>query len=134
MNNAIGLGLLLYCVIFCGYSLWVKEGAENFVPDPRFYLQLLVSGLGGLSVLVYSNFGMALSVCARIKAWCRSANPILPSPPNPVKDKTMKDHEVLAYLKGRIKTMNSDRGMELLIELNTLLFSYDEEEGDEGEQ
>ena len=131
MNNTIGLGLLLYCVIFCGYSLWVKE---NFVPDPKFYMQLLVSGLGGLSVLVYSNFGMALSVCARIKAWCRSANPILPYPPDHVKDKEMKDHEVLAYLKGRVRGMNSDRGMELLIELNTLLFAYDEEESDEGKQ
>jgi hypothetical protein len=48
----------------------------------------------------------------------------------------MKDHEVLAYLKQRIKKMNidSDRGMELLIELNTLLFSYGEEESDEGKQ
>jgi hypothetical protein len=131
MNNAIGLGLLLYCVIFCGYSLWVKE---NFIPDPKFYLQLLVSGLGGLSVLVYSNFGMALSVCTRIKAWCISANPIPPYTPDHVKDKEMKDHEVLSYLKDRVRGMNSDRGMELLIELNTLLFAYDEEEIDEGEQ
>ncbi len=133
MNNVIGLGLLLYCTMFCGYSLWVKEG---FVPDPRFYLQSFLSGFGGLSVLIYSNFSMISSVWARMKKWCSSVNPIRPTPPNPVKDKTMKDHEVLAYLKQRIKKMNidSDRGMELLIELNTLLFSYGEEESDEGKQ
>ena len=133
MNNAIGLGLLLYCAIFCGYSLWVKE---NFIPDPRFYLQLLVSGLGGLSVLIYSNFSVTLSIWERIKEWCRNVSPTPPAPPNPVKDKTMKDYEVLAYLKERVKKMNEDggRGMELLIELNTLLFSYDEEENDEGKQ
>ena len=133
MNNVIGLGLLLYCAVFCGYSLWVKE---NFVPDPRFYLQLLVSGFGGLSVLIYSNFSVVLGMWQRMKEWRRNVSPTPPDHPNPVKEKTMKDHEVLAYLKQRIKKMNSesDRGMELLIELNTLLFSYDEEESDEGKQ
>jgi hypothetical protein len=134
MNNAIGLGLLLYCALFCGYSLWVKDGAENFVPDQRFYLRLLMSGFGGLSVLIYSNFSMISSVWARMKEWGSSVNPIQPTPPNPLKEKMMKDHEVLAYLKQRIKKMDNERGMELLIELNTLLFSYDEEESDEGKQ
>ena len=126
MNNAIGLGLLLYCAVFCGYSFWVKE---NFVLDPRFYLQSLVSGLGGLSVLIYTNFSMCSKVWSHIKEWYSSVNPI-----NPLKDKIMKDHEVLAYLKAKMKKMKSERGMELLIELNTIIFAYDEEENDEGEQ
>ena len=126
MNNAIGLGLLLYCAVFCGYSFWVKE---NFVLDPRFYLQSLVSGLGGLSVLIYTNFSMCSNVWSRMKEWYSSVNPI-----NPLKDKIMKDHEVLAYLKDKMKKMKSERGMELLIELNTIIFAYDEEENDEGKQ
>ena len=126
MNNTIGLGLLLYCAVFCGYSLWVKE---NFVPDPRFYLQSLVSGLGGLSVLIYSNFSMCSDIWSRMKEWCSSV-----SSTNPLKDKIMKDHEVLAYLKAKMKKMKSERGMELLIELNTIIFAYDEEDNDEGEQ
>jgi len=126
MNNAIGLGLLLYCAVFCGYSFWVKE---NFVLDPRFYLQSLVSGLGGLSVLIYTNFSMCSKVWSHIKEWYSSVNPI-----NPLKDKIMKDHEVLAYLKAKMKKMKSERGMELLIELNTIIFAYDEEDNDEGEQ
>ena len=126
MNNAIGLGLLLYCAVFCGYSFWVKE---NFVLDPRFYLQSLVSGLGGLSVLIYTNFSMCSKVWSHIKEWYSSVNPI-----NPLKDKIMKDHEVLAYLKAKMKKMKSERGMALLIELNTIIFAYDEEDNDEGEQ
>ena len=126
MNNAIGLGLLLYCAVFCGYSFW---GKENFVLDPRFYLQSLVSGLGGLSVLIYTNFSMCSKVWSHIKEWYSSVNPI-----NPLKDKIMKDHEVLAYLKAKMKKMKSERGMELLIELNTIIFAYDEEDNDEGEQ
>ena len=126
MNNAIGLGLLLYCAVFCGYSFWVKE---NFVLDPRFYLQSLVSGLGGLSVLIYSNFSMCSDIWSRLKEWCSSV-----SSTNPLKDKIMKDHEVLAYLKDKMKKMKSERGMELLIELNTIIFAYDEEENDEGKQ
>ena len=46
----------------------------------------------------------------------------------------MKDHEVMAYLKTKMKNMKSERGMELLIELNTIIFAYDEEDNDEGEQ
>ena len=126
MNNAIGLGLLLYCAVFCGYSFWVKE---NFVLDPRFYLQSLVSGLGGLSVLIYTNFSMCSKVWSHIKEWYSSVNPI-----NPLKDKIMKDHEVLAYLKAKMKKMKSERGMELLIELNTIIFAYDEDKNNEGEQ
>ena len=65
----------------------------------------------------------------RIKEWYNSVNPT-----NLLKDKTMKDHEVMAYLKTKMKKMKSERGMELLIELNTIIFAYDEEENDEGEQ
>jgi len=125
MNNAIGLGLLLYCAVFCGYSLGVKE----FIPEPRFYLQSLVSGLGGLSVLIYNNFSMCSRAWLRIKEWYNSINPN-----NPLKDKRMKDHEVMAYLKTKMKNMKSERGMELLIELNTIIFAYDEDKNNEGEQ
>ena len=72
---------------------------------------------------------MCSNIWSRIKEWC---NGVIPT--NPLKDKTMKDHEVLAYLKTKMKQMKSDRGMELLIELNTIIFAYDEEDNDEGEQ
>ena len=62
MNNIIGFGLLACFTALLGYAYI----SPDFVLDPKFYLQAMVSGLGGVSILLFEH-------CNRILGWFKKS-------------------------------------------------------------
>ena len=111
MNNTIGFGLLACFTALLGYAYI----SPDFVLDPKFYLQAIVSGLGGAGILLVEHF-------QRILGWFRrSEQDVSPH----CFAYSEKDFQALEYLKNRLKETESKRGLEILVELNTILFSLD---------
>ena len=119
MNNIIGFGLLFCFIALLGYAYI----SPDFVLDPKFYLQAIVSGLGGASILLVEHF-------KRILGWFKkSEHGISP----PCFAYSEKDFQALEYLKNRLKETESKKGLEIVVELNTILFSLDMENVETGE-
>ena len=118
MNNFIGVGLLIYCVSMfaCSYNI------EGFSPNIKFVLQAAISGLGGLSLLLYQNFN------AIRRLFSASSNK---NGGSSKKESRLQDFQALSYLRERIKGAGSAKGLEILIELNSIMFSAELGEDDE---
>jgi len=118
MDLAIGLVLLIYCI---GASLYTYFFGGDF-SDLRTLLQLLVSGVGFMIIL-------GPIVLKKVK------NIKLPKIPNiiPEKEKEMDlpdcddqvimDTECLHYLKHRAFEIGSEEAMQMVVKLNSILFS-----------
>ena len=119
INNFIGVGLLIYCVSMYAYS----HNIEGPSPNVKFVLQAAISGLGGLSLLLYHNFNairrLFLAAPTNLDGDIRK------------KASRLQDFQALSYLRERIKGAGSAKGLEILIELNSIMFSADLGEDDE---
>jgi hypothetical protein len=118
MNNFIGVGLLIYCVSTLAYSYNI----DGFSPNVKFILQAAISGFGGLSLLIYHNLD--------------SLRRLFSTPWNINKKgrkeaSRLRDFQALSYLRERIKGAGSAKGLEILIELNSIMFVADLGEDDE---
>lgn len=116
MNIIIGLLLMVYSI---GYSSYLYLNGGIDLSDTRTVLQLVVSGIGSFVILAPV-------------VWRKLTQIKLPNFPKP-KEKDVKildcdekikmDYECLHYLKHRSIEMGSDEALNLIIELNNLLFS-----------
>jgi len=103
-------------------TLAYSYNVEGFAPNIKFILQSVISGLGGLSLLLYQNL---------------SSLRLLFSTPWNINKKRRKeasrlhDFQALSYLRERIKGSGSAKGLEILIELNSIMFVADLGEDDE---
>ena len=118
MNNLIGVGLLVYCVSMLTYSYNIA----GFSPNIKFILQSTISGIGGLLLLLYENRKALLSLFSE----SHDTNEI-----DNKKASRLQDVQALSYLRKRVKGAGSAKGLEILIELNSILFVADLGEDDE---
>lgn len=118
MNNLIGAGLLIYCVSMFTYSYNVAE----FSPNIKFILQSTISGIGGLFLLLYENRKALLGLFSESSDTNEIDNK---------KASRLQDFQALSYLRERVKGAGSAKGLEIVIELNSIMFSAELGEDDE---
>ena len=118
MDLIIGSILLLYCI-----GVLVYKSVFNIDFDVKLTSQILVSGIG--SVVILGPF-----LYKRLKNFKfpklgdgRMDNSL--NIPFACEEHTINDFKALSYLKERAKEMNSDEALQMVIKLNTLLFSSD---------
>lgn len=106
MESLIGLGMLL----FCAWNGFQASTVDGFDFTTRWYAQTIISGLGGLYIMI-----------PKIKSILSSLGSGGPSLPD-YSDKYQKDFECLSYLRDRCVENGSKEGLDLVIQLNTILF------------
>jgi hypothetical protein len=134
MDTIIGFIMLLFFCAYGGYSLVAKD----FNYDLKFLLQMVVSAGGAFYILGWQNLSKIKNLFKR-----KEGDPAMPEdkPANPEKDegkqsccvkcpcysmldsKEMQDFSTLVYLKSRAKELNSQEMLDLVVKINTLLFS-----------
>ena len=128
MDLIVGIVLLAWCLVLLGY-----KQISGIDLDQKTIIQSIVSGIGSVIILGPIVF----SKLKNIKL------PSLPKPkPNPKPEKEvddmkeddtsndfhldseeLNDFKALNYLKDRAMEMNSQEALDLVIKLNTILFS-----------
>lgn len=120
----IGIVMLLFFFGLTAYSTITKD----FSYDLKFWLQLLVSGIGSFYILVYPNW-------TRIKnIFKRKEGDRVPEPNSDtdssgkeccklLETKDLQDYATLVYLRKRAQELNSQEMLDLVVKLNGLLFS-----------
>lgn len=115
MNLLIGLGLFVYCLGFSIYAFY----SDGFFLDPKTLLQLLVSGVGSGIILLPMLWGKIKNIDILNITPDKEKEMELPE----CDDKVEMDTKCLHYLKHRATEIGSDEAMDMVIKLNTLLFS-----------
>lgn len=115
MNLLIGLGLFIYCLGFSVYGFY----SDGFFLDPKTLLQLLVSGVGSGIILLPMLWGKIKNIDILNITPDKEKEMELPE----CDDKVEMDTKCLHYLKHRATEIGSDEAMDMVIKLNTLLFS-----------
>jgi hypothetical protein len=116
MNALIGLALILVSGGMAGY--WQLVDKE--VADIQYFVQMGISGVGGLYVLLTSiNFNKLFSTKKEpVKmSEITSIEQLLNSD-----NKDLLDFMCLSYLKGRAEEVDSRELLDNIVELNNLLF------------
>jgi len=106
MESLIGFGMLL----FCAWNGFQASTVDGFDFTTRWYAQTIISGLGGLYIMI-----------PEVKRILSSLGDNIPSPPD-YSEKYQKDFECLSYLRDRCIESESKEGLDLVIQLNTILF------------
>lgn len=116
----IGIAMLIFFFGLTAYSTITKD----FSYDLKFWLQLLISGVGSFYILVYQNWGKIKNLFKRKegdqvpehdsceKACCKL-----------LESKDLQDYATLVYLRKRAQEMQSQEMLDLVVKLNGLLFS-----------
>lgn len=129
MDIVIGFLMLLF---FCGYGGYALV-AKDFNYDLRFILQMAISAGGSLYLLVLPNL-------SKLKSFFTVKEKEVEKDIMPEKeeleqcnkkccnafaatDKDMQDYFALIYLKNRAKEIQSQEMLDLVVKLNSLLFS-----------
>lgn len=121
MDSLIGLIMLLFCVWngFQGYSV------EGFDYNARWYAQTIISGVGGL----YIMFPKIKHIFNSFVNGNNEDNPEMDdshkSNPDLQRCIEQKDFECLSYIRDRCIEEGLKEGVELSVQLNTLLFKRD---------
>lgn len=109
LNKIIGFFLLLASVVLYGYWYFTPDFAANWL----FWTKVSVSGIAGIGTLLYELLKVIKIPVTRKK------EKLTPS------TLEQKDFEALTYLKKRMKSLNSNKGLDTIKELNAILFSED---------
>lgn len=116
MNALIGLALILVSGGMAGY--WQLVDKE--VADIQYFVQMGISGVGGLYVLLTSINFKSLFSTKKDKGKMIEATSIEQLLNSSNKD--FLDFMCLSYLKGRAEQVNSKELLDNVVELNNLLF------------
>jgi len=131
MDTVIGFIMLLFCCAYGGYAFVTKD----FNYDLKFFLQMLISAGGAFYILGWQNLDKIKNLFKR-----KEGDFVMPDtePTEPSCDKNkcqssclckmldskdMRDYSTLVYLKNRAKELNSQEMLDLVVKMNTLLFS-----------
>lgn len=131
MDIVIGFLMLLFFCGYGGYALVTKD----FNYDLRFMLQMAVSAGGSLYLLVLPNLSKLKSFFT-VKQREQEMDKSIPELEKEnmqcdkgckcsfaTTDKDMQDYFALIYLKNRAKEIQSQEMLDLVVKLNSLLFS-----------
>lgn len=131
MDFIIGIGLLIVFVSIGGYNYFTDQSL-----DARTLIQLAISGAGSSLILAPAGYKKVKNLKIKIP----NINPEkehedfdmsdLPE----CDDKSLLDFKCLHYLKHRAEDLGSKEALDLVIKLNTLLFSEECEKEDETPQ
>lgn len=121
MDLLIGIGML----VFFGYTVATFFLSKDLEPDPKFYAQMLISGAGSFYLLFVQNLDKVKNLLSKLRNKTVDNNTdkkeeeALPL----TTDKEYMDYQCLVYLKKRADELKSKEALDLVIKLNTLLFS-----------
>lgn len=120
MDLLIGIGML----VFFGYTVATFFLSKDLEPDPKFYAQMLISGAGSFYLLVVQNLDKVKELLSKLRKKTvdnkdKKEEETLPL----TTDKEYMDYQCLVYLKKRADELKSKEALDLVIKLNTLLFS-----------
>ena len=112
MDGLIGLGLVIYSIGMFVYKQFFSDGLTS-----QAIIQIAVAGIGALVILApkFLSFIMGLNI---------------PEKEDDIKLDDAKDYQdfvSLNYLKDRAIELRSEEALELVIKLNTLIFSVKNE-------
>jgi hypothetical protein len=120
MDIIIGLSMLG----FFAYLLFCYFFIKDFEPDPRFYAQLGVSGVGFFYLLIIQNLNKVKDFMFKFyrkKDMDKNTDKNIDLPGTD--EKEFMDYQCLVYLKKRAEELKSKEALDLVVKLNTLLFS-----------
>lgn len=114
MELVIGLGMLL----FCAWNGFQASTVDGFDFTMRWYAQTIISGLGGLYIIIpkIQNVLSSLNIRGTSLPDHTTINDHIDS------DKYRKDFECLVYLRDRCIENGSKEGLDFVVQLNTILF------------
>lgn len=116
MDALIGLGLVIYSIGLFVYKQFFSDGLTS-----QTIIQIAVAGIGALVILApkFLSFVMGLKIPEKEK-----------EKENDIELDDTKDYQdfvSLNYLKDRAIELRSEEALELVIKLNTLIFSVKNE-------
>lgn len=113
-----GIGMLLFFLWSASQGL-----SPDFEQTSKWYAQLGISGAGGLYILLpyLKNFDIN-NVLKFFKTRDSGTDSTVPPDQNSFVDKSKRDFECLIYLRDRCGECGCKDGVELVNQLNTLLF------------
>ncbi len=120
MDIIIGLSMFG----FFAYLLFCYFFTKDFEPDPKFYAQLGVSGAGFFYLIIMQNFNKVKDFMLKFyrkKDMDTNTDKNIDLPATD--EKEFMDYQCLIYLKKRAEELKSKEALDLVIKLNTLLFS-----------
>jgi hypothetical protein len=126
MNKIVGFCMLAFSVGMVAYSYQ----DDSFLWDTQKYAQVGISSVGALWLLIMPSIANLKPLLASLimKVSGAKRNPDMPLKPDadapvdtPIYNTT--DYQALNYLKKRVKELESTRGFEIVVELNTIMFS-----------
>lgn len=118
MDLFIGIGMLL----FFAYNVGNYFLNSNLEPDLKFYAQLAISGVGSFYLLLLKNFSGLKQMLPKFRNKDMDKNKEEITEKS-TEDKDYMDYQALVYLKKRAEELKSKEALDLVIKLNTLLFS-----------
>jgi|688.fasta_scaffold232717_3 hypothetical protein len=119
MDIIIGLIMLLVFIGMGAYAFLT----ENFVFTNKYIAQLVISGLGAAYILTTNATKLLPKIKPDMNKDKNKDDDDIEVNLHDIEDKELMDYRVLLYLKKRAKEIQSDKALELVIELNNLLFS-----------
>lgn len=126
MNKIVGFCMLAFSVGMVAYS-YQNEG---FVWDTQKYAQVGISSVGALWLFIMPSIAnlkpLLASLIMSLSGSKKDKNmPVQPDPEAPVDTPVYNttDYQALNYLKKRVQALESTRGFEIVVELNTIMFS-----------
>ena len=124
MNKIVGFCMLAFSVGMVAYSYQ----NDSFLWDTQKYAQVGISSVGALWLLIMPSIANLKPLLASLimKFSGSKRKPDMPNTPEapvdtPVYNTT--DYQALNYLKKRTQELKSERGFEIVVELNTIMFS-----------
>lgn len=116
MNKFIGLALIGFFIYFCSQFF-----SDGFTPTNQYYAQLIISGLGGVGVL-FSEFSYLIKMPALPSFNCKKEKSVLP--PSSLEQ---EDFRCLIHLRNRMLETKNKKGLELINEINSVIFDINQE-------
>lgn len=118
LDLIVGIIMLIFFFGLTAYSTITKD----FNYDLKFLVQMAISGGGAFYILFYQNWNKIMSFLKRkegddsMEEESRDKNCCM-------SDKDMQDYATLVYLRKRAQEIQSQEMLDLVVKLNSLLFS-----------
>jgi len=126
MNKIVGFCMLAFSVGMVAYSYQ----SEAFIWDTQKYAQVGISSVGALWLFIMPSIAslkplLASAIMALTGSKKRNPDMSNTDPEAPVDTPVYNttDYQALNYLKKRVQALESTRGFEIVVELNTIMFS-----------
>ena len=126
MNKIVGFCMLVFSVGMVAYSYQ----DASFVWDTQKYAQVGISSVGALWLFIMPSIAnlkpLLAAIILSLAGNKRKPNmPVTPDADVPVDTPVYNttDYQALNYLKKRVQALESTRGFEIVVELNTIMFS-----------